>query len=79
MKPDGREAVHEALRCLPYRDRANMTKDALESAVETMPESESAHILGMAETLAASVNKMGTLIALEVLAAVGMLWSENGQ
>ena len=79
MKPHGREAVHEALRCLPYRDRANMTKDALESAVETMPESESAHILAMAETLAASVNKMGTLIALEVLAAVGMLWSENGQ
>jgi hypothetical protein len=78
MKPAERRAVQEALRCLPYRDRESLTRAALKSAMETMPESESAQILVMAETLAASMNKMGSLIALEVLAAVGMLWSENG-
>jgi predicted nucleic acid-binding OB-fold protein len=79
VKPGSREAVNEVLRRLPYRERASVTKDALESAVETMPEVESAHVLAMAETLAGSTNKMGSLIALEILAAVGMLWSENGE
>ena len=79
MKSTERRAVQEALRRLPYRDRESLAKAALKSAVETMPEPESEHILEMAETLAASMNKMGSLIALEVLAAVGMLWSENGE
>jgi hypothetical protein len=79
MKPAEWRAVQEALRHLPYRDREGLTRAALKSALETMPESESAQILALAETLAVSMNKMGSLIALEVLAAVGMLWSENGE
>jgi hypothetical protein len=79
MKPAERRAVQEALRHLPYRDREGLARAALTSALETMPELESEQILAMAETLAASTNKMGSLIALEVLAAVGMLWSENGE
>ena len=77
MKPAERRAVQEALRRLPYRDRESLARAALKSALETIPTSESEQILAMAETLAASMNKMGSLIALEVLAAVGMLWSEN--
>ena len=32
----------------------------------------------MADKLAEAVNKMGDITALEVLANIGMLWSENG-
>jgi hypothetical protein len=78
MKSAERRAVQEALRRLSYRDRESLARVALKSALETMPEMESTQILAMAEALAASMNKMGSLIALEVLAAVGMLWSENG-
>jgi len=78
MKSTERRAVQEALRRLSYRDRESLARAALKSALETMPETESAQILAMAEALAALMNKMGSLIALEVLAAVGMLWSENG-
>jgi hypothetical protein len=77
MKSTDRRAVQEALRRLPYRDRESLARAALKSALETIPTSESEQILAMAETLATSMNKMGSLIALEVLAAVGMLWSES--
>jgi len=78
MKSTERRAIQEALRRLPYRDRESLARAALKSALETMSEAESEQILVMAKALAASMNKMGNLIALEVLAAVGMLWSERG-
>jgi hypothetical protein len=77
MKSTERRAVQEALRRLPYRDRESLARAALKSALETMPELESEQVLAMAKILASSMNKMGSLIALEVLAAVGMLWSES--
>ena len=77
MKSTERRAVQEALRRLPYGDRESLARAALKSALETMPELESEQILAMAKILASSMNKMGSLIALEVLAAVGMLWSEG--
>ena len=77
--PNDRSAIAAALNRLSDRDRANLLKEALEPALEALPESEAAQIRAMADTLAATVNKMGRLVALEVLAAVGMLSSEKGE
>ncbi len=74
-----RRDVSKALRRLSYRERTQLTKEAIAQAIENLPEPDCHAIPAIADELAASMNKMGSLLALEVLAAVGMLWSENGE
>lgn len=72
-----KETLEEALRRLSHGERSAVTKAVLESAVDALPDTESQHIRDMAGKLSGSVKKLGPLTALEILAAIGKLWSDS--
>jgi len=73
-----RPAVVQALNNLPHNDRSSVTKAALEAAVKALPDAEAEEVRAIAKALASRVNRMGSLVALEVLAAIGILLAESG-
>ena len=77
--PSDRKAVGTVLANLGFRDRAGVTKDALEAAVAALPEKEAEMLDGLATRLSGQLKGLGPVSALEVLAAIGMLWSDDGQ
>lgn len=74
-----RKTIHQALKRVPHDERKSMLKRSLASAMETLPDAQARDIPAMAGDLARTIEKMGDTTALEVLAAVGMLWSEDGR
>jgi hypothetical protein len=64
---------------LGYHDRAGLTKDAIEAAVGALPDNEAERIDGLATRLSEQFKGLGPVSALEVLAAIGMLWSDDEQ
>ena len=73
-----RPAVVQALNDLSHNDRSSVTKAALEAAIKALPDAEAEEVQAMAKSLAARVNRMGNLVALEVLAAIGILLAKDG-
>jgi adenine-specific DNA glycosylase len=77
--PTDRKTIHQALRQVPYDERRSILKTSLASAMETLPDTQAGDIPAMVDDLAGAIEGVGPKTALEVLAAVGTLWSENGQ
>jgi hypothetical protein len=73
-----RRTIHEVLLLLPHRERAELVKDALTTALAGLPEQDAEPIRAMTRQLSDRVQKLGELTALEVLAAIGAVWSDNG-
>jgi hypothetical protein len=73
-----RQAVNEALRALPHAQRTRILQDSLDAALGKLPDEQSRKIVDLANELAKKMNKLGPATAIEVLAAIGILWSENG-
>jgi len=73
-----RQALQDALKAVSFHDRANVTKDALDAALAALPEDQAESVRQFARQLSDQLSRLGTGTALEVLAAIGMLWSENG-
>lgn len=73
------QTIHETLRRLPHAERAELLKEALGTALENLPPQDAEAIRAMTRQLSDQVRKLGELTALEVFAAIGALWSENGR
>jgi len=70
------QRIREALHGLGSATRQAVVKVSLEEALAALPELEQSELQGMAQALAKGVPKAGTWTALEILAAIGMLWAE---
>lgn len=78
MTNDGdRWAISEALHALPHAQRTKIVQESLEAALGKLPDGQSQQIIGLAKELADKMNKLGPATAIEVLAAIGILWTDN--
>jgi len=79
MTNDGdRWAISEALHALPHAQRTKIVQESLEAALGKLPDGQSHQIIDLAKELTGKMNKLGPATALEVLAAIGILWTDNG-
>ena len=74
-----RRAVGQALQRVPHREREEVLKASQAAAIDALSSTEARQIPAMAGGLARAVDRMGPITALEVLASIGMLWSEEGR
>ncbi len=74
-----RRALGNALNRLTFRDRGAVKKESLAAAAAALPEEQAQQVQSAAAHLSAQIHGLGEGTALEVLAAIGMLWSDQGQ
>ena len=73
-----RQALSRALFLMPHRERAELLKGALTAALADLPDHDAGPIRTMTRQLVEQIPKLGELTALEVLAGIGAVWSDNG-
>ena len=73
-----RQTVGHALRRLVPGNRGTVKKEAIEAAAAALPAEQAQHIRRAVNQLSDQFHGLGPGSALEILAAIGMLWNEDG-